>query len=66
MSISISSSTPVQASQKANPLEAKDSKQGDKATPRLAEDTPSKPASTTQAFTNALGQPTGTKLSVTA
>ena len=66
MSISISSSTPVQAPQKTNPLEATDAKRGDKPTLPPAEDSTSKPASTAQAFTNALGQLTGTNLSVKA
>ena len=66
MSISISQSTPVQAPQKNKLLEATEAKPTDKTAPKPADNTTTQPAGTTQAFTNALGQVTGTKLSVKA
>lgn len=70
MSISISSSTPVQNSPTSNPVDAtkkatrgdKDVRQGSEVEP----DNTRKQANAPQAFTNALGQLTGTQLSVKA
>lgn len=69
MSISISSSTPVQAPQKANPVEATQAKRDDKDVRKDGDadgGTTTKGSSTPQAFTNALGQLTGTTLNVKA
>lgn len=66
MSISISSSTPVQALQKNKPLEATEAKPADKTPPKPTDNTTTQPAGTAQAFTNVLGQLTGTNLSVKA